>query len=45
MNSFESLTRARRNDILKYLRQIKTEETLQRNISKVIAQLEKKKAS
>jgi hypothetical protein len=43
--AFESLTRARRNDILKYLHQVKTEETLQRNIAKVIAQLEKRVVS
>jgi len=41
MSAFESLTPSRRKDILKYLNYLKTEEALQKNIDKVIGQLEK----
>jgi hypothetical protein len=41
---FESLTAARKKDILKYLNSLKTEETLVRNIARVIAQLQKLKS-
>ena len=37
--AFESLTAARKKDILKYLSFVKTEETMQRNIAKLLAQL------
>ncbi len=37
--AFESLTASRKKDILKYLFYIKTEETLQRNIDKLVSQL------
>ena len=37
--AFDSLTASRKKDILKYLFYIKTEETLQRNIDKLIGQL------
>lgn len=40
-SAFESLTPSRRKDILKYLNYLKTEEALQKNIDKVIGQLEK----
>lgn len=40
--AFEALTPSRRKDILKYLNYLKTAETLQRNIDKVIHQLEEK---
>lgn len=40
MSAFESLTPSRRKDILKYLNYLKTEEALQKNIDKVIGQLE-----
>lgn len=40
--AFEALTPSRRKDILKYLNYLKTEETLQKNIDKVIKQLEDK---
>ena len=40
--AFESLTPSRRKDILKYLNYLKTAETLQKNIDKVIQQLEAK---
>ncbi|GAB3502719.1 YdeI/OmpD-associated family protein [Emticicia fontis] len=36
---FENLTDARKKDILKYLFYVKTEETMQKNIEKLIAQL------
>lgn len=39
---FEQLSSARKKDILKYLYYIKTAETLQKNIDKVIAQLQQK---
>lgn len=39
---FNSLTPYRKKEILRYLVQIKTAETMQRNILKLIAQLEKK---
>lgn len=38
-NSFDALSEARKKDILKYLSFIKTEETLLKNIEKVILQL------
>lgn len=38
-NDFEHLTTSRRKDILKYLSYIKTEETLTKNIDKLIDQL------
>jgi len=41
-DAFEALTPSRRKDILKYLNYLKTEETLQKNIDKVIKQLEDK---
>ena len=41
MSAFEGLTPSRRKDILKYLNYLKTEEALQKNIDKVVAQLEK----
>ncbi|RYU97007.1 YdeI/OmpD-associated family protein [Emticicia agri] len=37
--AFDSLTASRKKDILKYLSYVKTEETMQRNIAKLIAQL------
>lgn len=40
-DAFERLTPSRRKDILKYLYYLKTEETLQKNIDKVIDQLSK----
>lgn len=39
---FDSLTTARKQEVLKYLNYIKTDETLQKNIHKLIGQLEKK---
>lgn len=39
---FKALTPTRQKDILKYLSYIKTEETLMKNIAKVISQLSKK---
>ncbi len=39
--AFEGLTPSRRRDIVRYLNNIKTKETLQKNIDKVIAQLNK----
>ena len=41
LSAFEGLTPSRRKDILKYLNYLKTEEALQKNIDKVIGQLEK----
>lgn len=41
---FESLTASRKKDILKYLNSLKTQETLARNIARVIAQLQKLKS-
>jgi hypothetical protein len=38
--AFESLTGSRKKDILKYLSYIKTEATLQKNIEKVVMQLQ-----
>ena len=38
--AYNALTPSRRKDILKYLNALKTEETLKKNITKVIAQLE-----
>lgn len=43
--AFEALTPSRRKDILKYLNYIKTPETLQKNIDKVIKQLEDKSSN
>lgn len=40
--NFNSLTTARKKDILKYLNSIKTEDTLAKNIDKVIKQLQAK---
>jgi hypothetical protein len=42
MTSFEELSSARKKDILKYLNSIKTEETLMKNIQKVVDQLLRK---
>ncbi len=39
---FDNLTAARKMDILRYLDRLKTEETLIRNVEKVIAQLKRK---
>ncbi len=39
-SDFSNLTKARQNEILKYLNNIKTEKTLERNIEKLIDQLE-----
>lgn len=39
--AFDALTASRKKDILKYLGNIKSEETLSKNISKVIVQLKK----
>ncbi len=39
---FESLTPARKKDILKYLSFVKTETTMQKNIAKLVAQLKDK---
>jgi hypothetical protein len=41
-DAFEQLTSARKKDIIKYLTSLKTEETLNKNINKVIAQLKAK---
>lgn len=41
MERFNSLTASRRKDILKYLHYIKTAETMQKNIDKVVSQLER----
>ncbi|MBA4849680.1 YdeI/OmpD-associated family protein [Emticicia sp. BO119] len=40
--AFESLTASRKKDILKYLFYVKTDETMLKNIAKVIAQLKDK---
>ena len=40
LDDFNSLTESRKKDILKYLNYIKTEETLLKNIEKLITQLE-----
>ena len=40
--AFDSLTPSRKKDILKYLNYVKTEETLQKNIDKLITQLKNK---
>ena len=40
--AFDSLTASRKKDILKYLNYVKTEETLLKNIDKLIAQLKNK---
>lgn len=42
VTAFEALPYHRRKDILRYLHGVKTTETLERNIQKVIAQLESK---
>jgi hypothetical protein len=42
MYAFEALSPSRKKDILKYLGYIKTEATLQKNIDKVIVQLQQK---
>lgn len=42
-NAFDALSPSRKKDILKYLGYIKTDETLQKNIEKVILQLQQKK--
>jgi hypothetical protein len=39
---FDQLTPARKKEVLRYLNHLKTKESLQRNIEKVIAQLQKK---
>lgn len=39
---FNNLSNARKNDILKYLSYVKTEDTMQKNIQKLIIQLEEK---
>jgi len=39
---FEGLTIARKRDVLKYLNQVKTQETIDRNVNKVIKQLQQK---
>lgn len=44
-NAFDKLPATRKKDILKYLSYVKTEETMQRNIAKVIAQLKDKSKS
>lgn len=40
--AFEALTPSRRKDILKYLAYLKTEETVRKNVEKVIGQLKNK---
>ena len=40
LDDFENLTESRKTEILKYLNNIKTEETLQKNIGKLLTQLE-----
>jgi len=40
--AFDQLTPARRKEVLRYLNNLKTKESLQRNIDKVIAQLQQK---
>lgn len=40
--AFENLTASRRKDILKYLFYVKTKETMQKNLAKVISQLKDK---
>lgn len=42
LNDFKNLTESRKKNILKYLNSIKTEETLQKNIGKLITKLENK---
>lgn len=42
--AFDELTPARKKEILRYLNHLKTEESLLRNIDKVISQLKKKAA-
>jgi hypothetical protein len=42
--AFEELTSSRKKDVLKYLNNIKTEKTLQKNIDKVIHQLMHRKS-
>ncbi|MGX7666849.1 YdeI/OmpD-associated family protein [Flavobacterium pedocola] len=44
-DAFNSLTPSRRKEIIRYMGFIKTEETLQRNIEKVIAQLKSNEKS
>ncbi len=43
--NFNDLSNARKNDILKYLSYVKTEETMRRNIQKIITQLEQNQKS
>jgi len=43
--AFEALTPSRRKDILKYLAYLKTEETVRKNVAKVIGQLKEKVAN
>jgi len=43
--NFDNLSQARKKDILKYLSYIKTEETLIKNIQKLITQLEQKETN
>ena len=40
LDDFKNLTESRKTEILKYLNNIKTEETLQKNIGKLLTQLE-----
>lgn len=42
LDDFNNLTESRKKDILKYLNYIKTEETLRKNIEKLITKLENK---
>jgi hypothetical protein len=42
LNTFNALSFYRRKEILRYLANVKTKETLEKNIKKVIGQLEKK---
>src|SRR5688500_10922342 len=42
LKDFNNLTASRKSDILKYLSYIKTDDTLQKNISKIIKKLEAK---
>lgn len=44
LTDFESLTASRKKDILKYLNHIRTEETMQRNIAKLITQMKSRKS-
>lgn len=44
-NDFNQLTPSRKKDILKYLSYVKTEETLKKNIQKVVVQLKNKETN